>query len=101
MCIATEGEGDLVDLGTIAVWNQPIISSATQRPTLKPRAERITEEERKLRDQQLEALSQVHTGYTGEDDESYDRYMEENRQFHYLIAQASGMSRVGLNSISF
>ncbi len=59
MCIATEGEGDLVDLGTIAVWNQPIISSATQRPTLKPRAERITEEERKLRDQQLEALGYV------------------------------------------
>jgi hypothetical protein len=59
MCIATEGEGDLVDLGSLAVWNQPIISSATQRPTLKPREERITEEERKLRDQQLEALGYV------------------------------------------
>jgi len=44
---------------------------------------RITEE-------QLEQLEHVHAGYTGEDDESYDRYMDENRCFHYLIAQASG-----------
>jgi DNA-binding GntR family transcriptional regulator len=46
-------------------------------------ASRITEE-------QIKELEQVHIGYTGEDDESYDRYMEENRRFHYLIAQASG-----------
>ncbi len=44
---------------------------------------RITEE-------QLQQLEHVHAGYTGEDDESYDRYMDENRRFHYLIAQASG-----------
>lgn len=46
-------------------------------------AEKITEE-------QLEQLEHVHAGYTGEDDESYDRYMDENRHFHYLIAQSSG-----------
>ena len=46
-------------------------------------ASRITEK-------QLKGLEQVHAGYTGEDDESYDRYMEENRHFHYLIAQSSG-----------
>ena len=39
---------------------------------------------------QLKELERVHVGYTGEDDASYDRYMEENRHFHYLIAQASG-----------
>jgi len=39
---------------------------------------------------QLEQLEHIHAGYTGEDDESYDRYMDENRYFHYLIAQASG-----------
>ena len=44
---------------------------------------RITEE-------QLEQLEHLHTGYTGEDDESYDRYMDENRRFHCLIAEASG-----------
>lgn len=46
-------------------------------------AARITEE-------QLERLEHVHSGYTGDDDESYDRYTDENRAFHYLIAEASG-----------
>ena len=44
---------------------------------------RITEE-------QLEQLEHVHANYTGEDDESYERYMDENRRFHCLVAQASG-----------
>jgi GntR family transcriptional regulator, rspAB operon transcriptional repressor len=35
-------------------------------------------------------LRNVHVGYTGEDDASYERYTEENRKFHYLIAVASG-----------
>ena len=39
---------------------------------------------------QLAALRHVHAGYTGDDDESYDRYTDENRRFHYLLAQASG-----------
>jgi DNA-binding GntR family transcriptional regulator len=43
-----------------------------------------------ITDRQLEQLEHVHAGYTGEDDESYDRYMDENRRFHCLIAQASG-----------
>ena len=46
-------------------------------------AVRITEE-------QLEQLKHVHAGYTDEEDESYDRYMSENRTFHCLIAEASG-----------
>jgi DNA-binding GntR family transcriptional regulator len=46
-------------------------------------AVRITEE-------QIRELEQIHLGYTGEDEESYDRYMEENRSFHCSIAQASG-----------
>lgn len=40
--------------------------------------------------EQIEALRNVHGGYTGEDDASYERYTEENRKFHYLIAVASG-----------
>lgn len=44
---------------------------------------RITEE-------QLEQLAHVHAPYTGDDDESYDRYTDENRRFHYLLAKASG-----------
>jgi DNA-binding GntR family transcriptional regulator len=38
----------------------------------------------------LEQLKHVHAGYTGDDDESYDRYTDENRHFHYLVAEASG-----------
>ncbi len=48
---------------------------------------RITEE-------QLEQLEHVHAGYTDEDDESYLRYMSENRTFHCLIAEASGNSEL-------
>ncbi len=38
----------------------------------------------------LTQLAQVHAGYTGDDEESYDRYTDENRRFHYLLAKASG-----------
>jgi GntR family transcriptional regulator, rspAB operon transcriptional repressor len=44
----------------------------------------------RITSEQIEALRKVHAGYTGEDDVSYERYTEENRKFHYLIAVASG-----------
>jgi DNA-binding GntR family transcriptional regulator len=44
---------------------------------------RVTEE-------QIKEMRQVHAGYTGDDDESYDRYTDENHRFHYLIGKASG-----------
>ncbi len=43
-----------------------------------------------ITDEQLTALRDVHVGYTGDDEESYDRYTEENRRFHYQLAAASG-----------
>ena len=46
-------------------------------------AQRITPE-------QIVQLRSVHAGYTGDDDKSYDRYTDENRRFHFLVAQASG-----------
>jgi DNA-binding GntR family transcriptional regulator len=46
-------------------------------------APRITQE-------QIASLRTVHAGYTGDDDESYDRYTDENRRFHYCIALSSG-----------
>jgi len=46
-------------------------------------AERIT-------DEQIDRLEHIHAGYTGDDDESYERYTDENRAFHTLIAEASG-----------
>jgi DNA-binding GntR family transcriptional regulator len=44
----------------------------------------------RLTPEQIEELQNVHAGYTGDDDESYDRYTDENRKFHYLLAKASG-----------
>ncbi len=44
----------------------------------------------RITDECLQQLERVHAGYTGDDDESYDRYTDENRRFHYLIAEASG-----------
>ncbi len=41
-------------------------------------------------DEQLAGLRSVHAGYTGDDDLSYDRYTDENRRFHVLLAEASG-----------
>lgn len=44
----------------------------------------------RVNDDLLRQLEHVHAGYTGDDDESYDRYTDENRRFHFLIAEASG-----------
>ena len=45
---------------------------------------------RRAQDEQIADLTRVHSGYTGDDDEAYDRYTDENRRFHYLLAKASG-----------
>lgn len=44
----------------------------------------------RITDEQLIELCTVHAGYTGDDDLSYERYTDENRRFHYLVALASG-----------
>jgi len=38
----------------------------------------------------IKEMRSVHAGYTGDDDEAYDRYTDENRHFHYLLGKASG-----------
>ena len=59
LCIATVVEGETDTLGEFAVWANPGIDSKSQRPA-RPRTEhRITEQERKLREQQLKALGYV------------------------------------------
>ena len=45
---------------------------------------------KKIDDEQIALLEKVHAGYTDDDDETYSRYTEENRNFHYLVAKASG-----------
>lgn len=49
-----------------------------------------------ITDVQLAALRNVHAGYTGDDDQAYTRYTDENRRFHYLLAQASGNQELAL-----
>jgi len=44
----------------------------------------------KINQEQILQLRNVHAGYTGDDDDSYDRYTDENRHFHFLLAEASG-----------
>lgn len=44
----------------------------------------------KISDEQIALLETVHEGYTDDDDETYLRYTEENQNFHYLVAKASG-----------
>jgi len=44
----------------------------------------------RISERMLAELDQVHAGYTGDDDESYDRYTDENRNFHHLLGEASG-----------
>jgi DNA-binding GntR family transcriptional regulator len=39
---------------------------------------------------QLRELESVHGPYTGQDPASLERYMDENRRFHYLLSLASG-----------
>jgi GntR family transcriptional regulator, rspAB operon transcriptional repressor len=51
----------------------------------------------RIDDNQINGLKKVHEGYSGDDDESYDRYTDENRRFHYLLAQASGNRELAEN----
>ena len=39
---------------------------------------------------EMAELEWVHAGYTGDDDASYERYTDENRRFHTLVAEAAG-----------
>lgn len=50
-----------------------------------------------ITEDQLAALKKVHAGYTGDDGGAYTRYTDENRQFHYLLAQASGNQELALS----
>jgi DNA-binding GntR family transcriptional regulator len=45
---------------------------------------------KRITDEQIQELEQIHTGYSGDDEESVERYIHENRRLHCLIAEASG-----------
>lgn len=49
---------------------------------------------RRVTPELIHQMRTVHAGYTGDDDEDYDRYTDENRHFHYLIGKASGNNQL-------
>ncbi len=58
MCVATEVEGEMENPLDMVAWGNPRVSSPVQRPYEEP-TETVTEQERKLREQQLRALGYV------------------------------------------
>lgn len=44
----------------------------------------------RITDEQLHELEVAHAGYSGDDEESVERYISENKRLHCLIAEASG-----------
>ena len=59
MCIETEVEGGLADPAEVVLWANPQILSAADRERRAARSERISEQERRLREQQLRTLGYV------------------------------------------
>ena len=59
MCVATEAEGEMEDPLDVVAWGNPLVRSRIQHPRAGPVREKITEQERKLREQQLKALGYV------------------------------------------
>jgi hypothetical protein len=59
LCVDTEAEGDFADPLTVVAWGNPLILSPVQHPAVEITPEVLTEQERKLREQQLKALGYV------------------------------------------
>ncbi len=59
ICVATEAVGDLADPFGAVAWGNPLILSPVQHPAANVTAEVLTEQEKKLREQQLKALGYV------------------------------------------
>jgi outer membrane protein assembly factor BamB len=59
MCIDTEIDGDIENPSEVVLWANPQIMSRVDRERKALRSRRITEQERKLQEQQLKALGYV------------------------------------------
>ena len=59
MCIDTEFDGDIENPSEVVLWANPQIMSQVDRERKALRSQRITEQERKLQEQQLKALGYV------------------------------------------
>jgi hypothetical protein len=59
MCLSTEVSGEMEDPESIVAWANPLIQSPVHHPFSERKEEKINEQERKLREQQLKALGYV------------------------------------------
>lgn len=59
LCVATEAVSDGGDPFALVAWGNPLILSRIQHPVVEISPEVLTEQERKLREQQLKALGYV------------------------------------------
>jgi outer membrane protein assembly factor BamB len=59
LCIDTEVDGDIENPSEVVLWANPQIMSQVDRERKTLRSQRITEQERKLQEQQLKALGYV------------------------------------------
>ncbi len=59
MCIETDVEGSLPDPAEVVFWANPQVLSAADRERRAARSQRISEQEQRLRDQQLRTLGYV------------------------------------------
>ncbi|MFV2073406.1 MAG: aryl-sulfate sulfotransferase [Thermoanaerobaculales bacterium] len=59
MCMSVDTDGEVKNADKVVAWGAPIVVSKKQRPDLQRPELEITEQERKLREQQLEALGYI------------------------------------------
>jgi hypothetical protein len=59
MCIETDVKGEVANPEEVVLWANPQILSRKDRERRAARSERITDQERRLREQQLKALGYV------------------------------------------
>ncbi len=59
LCVATSADGEMEDPMEIVAWANPVVESAGERKLRKGERRRISEQEKRLREQNLKALGYV------------------------------------------
>ena len=59
LCVSTEVSGEMDNPGDMVAWSSPLIRSSVHHPFKERKKQRVSERERKLREQQLRALGYV------------------------------------------
>jgi hypothetical protein len=59
LCVETSAKGDMVDPMEVVAWANPVVESAAERRRRKGERRRVSEQENRLREQNLKALGYV------------------------------------------